>query len=87
MKLDGDEKEILESVKRGEWRAAKGAKRNLVRYSRYAKEMLRKDRRLNIRIPSRPGGDPEASARGGPSIPNPDLQPAAQVCLRRLREG
>lgn len=53
MKLDTDEKEILESVERGEWRSVKGVKRDLGRYSRYARATFRKDRRLNIRISSR----------------------------------
>jgi predicted DNA binding CopG/RHH family protein len=53
MKLDKAEKAILESVERGEWRPAKGAKRDAGRYSRYAKATFRKDRRLNIRISSR----------------------------------
>jgi predicted DNA binding CopG/RHH family protein len=50
MKLDADEKELLESVERGEWRSARGAKRQRGRYSRYARATFRKDRRLNIRI-------------------------------------
>ncbi len=54
MKLDTQEKEILESVERGEWRAVKGAKRNLGRYTAYARAAFRKDRRVNIRISSRP---------------------------------
>lgn len=53
MKLDGDEKEILESVERGEWRSVKGVKGDVGRYSRYARATFRKDRRLNIRISSR----------------------------------
>jgi predicted DNA binding CopG/RHH family protein len=53
MKLDAEEKEILEAVERGEWRPAKGAKQNLDRYARYAKATFRKDRRLNIRISSK----------------------------------
>ena len=53
MKLDGDEKEILESVERGEWRSVKGTKRNQGRYIRYAEATFRKDRRLNIRISSK----------------------------------
>jgi predicted DNA binding CopG/RHH family protein len=53
MKLAGDEKEILESVERGEWRSVKGVKRDQGRYSRYAKATFRKDRRLNIRISSK----------------------------------
>jgi len=34
MKLAGDEKEILESVERGEWRSVKGVKGDVGRYSR-----------------------------------------------------
>ena len=46
MKIDADEKELLESVERGEWKsAAGGGKRERTRYSRYAKATFRKDRR------------------------------------------
>ena len=50
MKLDADEKRILDSVERGEWRSARGPKRTKSRHSIYAKATFRKDRRLNIRI-------------------------------------
>jgi predicted DNA binding CopG/RHH family protein len=53
MKLDANEKEIVESVERGEWRSVKGAKRERSRYARYARATFRKDRRLNIRISSK----------------------------------
>lgn len=53
MKLDENEKEILESVERGEWRSVNGVKRQRSRYARYAKATFRKDRRLNIRISSK----------------------------------
>jgi len=53
MKLDRDEKEILESVERGEWRSVKGVKGDVGRYARYARATFRKDRRLNIRISSK----------------------------------
>ena len=53
MKLDANEKEILESVERGEWRPARGGKRERTRYARYARATFRKDRRLNIRISSK----------------------------------
>ncbi len=53
MNLDPSEKEILESVERGEWRSLKGAKRDRNRYARYARATFRKDRRLNIRISSK----------------------------------
>jgi predicted DNA binding CopG/RHH family protein len=50
MKLEADEKEILDSVERGEWRSTRAHKRVLSRYSRSAKATFKKDRRLNIRI-------------------------------------
>ena len=50
MKLEADEKDILDSVERGEWRSARAPKRVLSRYSCSAKATFKKDRRLNIRI-------------------------------------
>jgi len=52
MKIDADEKALLESVERGEWKSA-GGKRERTRYARYAKATFRKDRRLNIRLSSK----------------------------------
>ena len=51
--LGDDEKALLESVERGEWKSAGGGKRERTRYSRYAKATFRKDRRLNIRLSSK----------------------------------
>ena len=53
MKLEADEKELLESVERGEWKSASAPKRARSRYARYAKATFRKDRRLNIRLSSK----------------------------------
>jgi len=53
MKIDAEEKDLLESVERGEWKSAGGGKRERVRFSRYAKATFRKDRRLNIRLSSK----------------------------------
>lgn len=53
MKLDTAEKELLESVERGEWRKAKGGKRERERFARHATSTFRKDRRLNIRLSSK----------------------------------
>jgi predicted DNA binding CopG/RHH family protein len=53
MKIDADEKELLVSVERGEWKSAGGGKRERTRYMRYAKATFRKDRRLNIRLSSK----------------------------------
>ena len=52
MKLDADEKELLGSVERVEWKSANGASAR-ARYSRYAHATFRKDRRLNIRLSSK----------------------------------
>jgi hypothetical protein len=80
MKLDADEKELLDSVERGEWKSAKGGKRERARYSRYAKATFRKDRRLNIRLSSKdPGGDSETGARRRLAVSDVDREPAAQV--------
>ena len=49
---DADEKELLESVERGEWKST-GGKRERAGYARYAKATFRKDRRLNIRLSSK----------------------------------
>ena len=52
MKLDPKEKEIVESVERGEWRSIRGLKAGRKRYGRYAAATFRKDRRVNIRLSS-----------------------------------
>ena len=53
MKMDADDKELLDAVERGGWKSAKGGTRERTRYSRYAKATFRKDRRLNIRLSSK----------------------------------
>ena len=50
MKLEADEKELLDSVDRGEWWSTRAPKRGLGRYNRAAKATFKKDCRLNIRI-------------------------------------
>ena len=50
MRLDSKEKEILDSVERGEWRSIPGLKGERKRYRRYAPAAHRKDQRINIRI-------------------------------------
>ena len=49
-KLDSKERELLDSVERGEWRSARRVRAERQRYSRYAAATVRKDRRVNIRI-------------------------------------
>lgn len=50
MKLDTDEKAILDSVEGGEWRSMRVTERERTRYGHYAESTFRKDRRVNIRI-------------------------------------
>jgi len=50
MKLDASEKELLDSVEKGEWRSIRGSGAEKKRYSSYAAATFRKDRRVNIRI-------------------------------------
>jgi predicted DNA binding CopG/RHH family protein len=53
MKLDAEEKDLLESVERDERKPVAGGKRERAPYARYAKATFRKDRRLNIRLSSK----------------------------------
>lgn len=50
---DADEKKLLESIERGEWKAAAGSKRERVSCCHYDRATFRKDRRLNIRLSSK----------------------------------
>jgi len=52
LNLDKEEREILDSFERGEWRPVKNLAREIARHRRYARNTLRKDRRVNIRIAS-----------------------------------
>src|SRR5258706_10764202 len=88
MKINADEKELLESVERGEWKSADGGKRERTRYSRYAKATFRKDRRLNIRLSSKDlEAMQKASTRSGVAGSDVDRQPATQVSLRSAQGG
>jgi predicted DNA binding CopG/RHH family protein len=50
VKLDRQEKDLLESVDRGEWKSVAGLKGERKRYQQYAAATFKKDRRVNIRI-------------------------------------
>ena len=50
MKLTKKEKELLESVERGEWESVPNFEIEAKRYQEYAKVTFRKDKRINIRI-------------------------------------
>lgn len=49
-KLDQEEKELLRSVERNEWKPVPNLKRVRTEFARVAKSTLRKDRRVNLRI-------------------------------------
>jgi hypothetical protein len=53
LKLDADEKRLLASVDRGEWKSVGGGKGERARHARYARATVRKDRRLDIRLSSK----------------------------------
>jgi len=48
-RMDHEERELLKSVERGEWRTA-ASRVVLKRYRQAARRALKKDRRVNIRI-------------------------------------
>jgi len=50
MKLNKQEKQIVDSVERGDWRSVRGVKKQIKRYKEYAKATVRKDKRVNIRM-------------------------------------
>ena len=52
VKLDREEKDILQSVEAGEWRSAPDLKTRMKHLQRYAKNTLQKDQRVNIRLSS-----------------------------------
>lgn len=53
MKLTKEEKEILSSVEKGEWKQVPNFKREAKRFQESAKATLRKDKRVNIRMTER----------------------------------
>ena len=53
MKLTKEEKDILDSVERGEWRRIPNFKQESARYKQAARATLRKDKRVNIRMTER----------------------------------
>jgi len=51
--LDDQEKDILESYERGEWRPIRNPKAEIKKLREYAKNTLQKDKRINIRMSSK----------------------------------
>ena len=52
MKLDKEEQDLLESYEHGEWKSVKNLKQEIKKHREYARQTLRKDKRVNIRISS-----------------------------------
>jgi len=51
--LDDEEKDVLESYDRGEWRSVKNRKQEIKKLKEYARNTLQKDKRINIRMSSK----------------------------------
>lgn len=51
--LDNEEKKILDSYDRNEWKPVKSPKKEINKLSEYARNTLRKDKRINIRMSSK----------------------------------
>ena len=50
IRLSEEEKELVESFERGEWKPVKNQSQAKKRYHQYAKYTFQKDKRINIRI-------------------------------------
>ena len=48
--LDKEEKDLLDSYERDEWRSATGGESENERYQEYARSTFKKDMRVNIRL-------------------------------------
>lgn len=53
MYFDDEERDVIESVERGEWKSVKNLNDEIKKHRQYARNTLRKDKRVNIRISSR----------------------------------
>jgi predicted DNA binding CopG/RHH family protein len=52
-RLSKEEKDILESYEKGEWKPVENLKEEIRKHQAVAKSTLKKDRRINIRISSK----------------------------------
>lgn len=50
VKLDKYEKELVESIERGEWKSVDNLDEEKKRFARYARNTYKKNKRINIRI-------------------------------------
>ena len=52
LRLDKEEKDLLDSYERGEWKSVKNLEEEIEKHREYARQTLKKDKRVNIRISS-----------------------------------
>jgi len=52
VKLDKEERDLLDSYERGEWESVNNLAEEIKKHKGYARQTLKKDRRVNIRISS-----------------------------------
>jgi len=53
IKLNKQEKEILDSFERGEWKSTPNLKKEIKKHREYSLKTLKKDKRVNIRMSSK----------------------------------
>jgi predicted DNA binding CopG/RHH family protein len=53
MYLDDEERDLVESIERGEWKSVSNLKAEIKKHQEYARNTLKKDKRVNIRISAR----------------------------------
>ena len=53
IKLDKNEQEILKSFEQSEWKSVNNVKKEIIKHQQYARNTLKKDKRVNIRISSK----------------------------------
>lgn len=53
LKLDSYEQKILSSFENNEWKSVKNAKKEIKKHQEYARNTIKKDKRVNIRISSK----------------------------------
>jgi predicted DNA binding CopG/RHH family protein len=53
MYLDAEERDLVESIERGEWKSVRNLEAEIKKHQEYARNTLKKDKRVNIRISSR----------------------------------
>ena len=49
-RLDKEEQELLQSIESGQWRSVKNMGTQIKKYAAYAKNTLKKDQRISIRM-------------------------------------